>query len=222
MKRRYIAILIISLTTWLYACETEMMGYEGESGIYFMMQKPPASGYGDPEQYEYVDTTLIPFAMFTAKDTVLPIRVRITGDVVDHDRYFTIRVVDTLTTAKEGEDYEPFEKRWFPFGIIYGSKDKVVNPIVHVIGINDQVVIPKQWTMNYWGAFSPTKFKLVCEVLGLTMQDFEDYKTMNSNRAKALAQNFDRYLKEEKAAGRTVMDKDVAGNEFEMTMGPLI
>ena len=52
MKRRYIAILIISLTTWLYACETEMMGYEGESGVYFMMQKPPASGYGDPEQYE--------------------------------------------------------------------------------------------------------------------------------------------------------------------------
>ena len=221
MKRRYIAILIISLTTWLYACETEMMGYEGESGVYFMMQKPPASGYGDPEQYEYVDTTLIPFAMFTAKDTVLPIRVRITGEVADHDRYFTIRVVDTLTTAKEGEDYEPL-KRWIPFGSIYGSTDKVVNPIVHVIGINDQVIVPKQWTMNYWGAFSPTKFKLVCEVLGLTMQDFEDYKTMNSNRAKALAQNFDRYLKEEKAAGRTVMDKDAAGNEFEMTMGPLI
>lgn len=58
MKRRYIAILIIGLATWLCACETEMMGYEGESGIYFMMQKPPASGYGDPEQYEYVDTTL--------------------------------------------------------------------------------------------------------------------------------------------------------------------
>lgn len=109
MKRRYIAILIISLTTWLYACETEMMGYEGESGVYFMMQKAPPSGYGDLEQYEYVDTTLIPFAMFTAKDTVLPIRVRIIGDVAGHDRYFTIRVVDTLTTAKAGEDYEPFE-----------------------------------------------------------------------------------------------------------------
>ena len=48
MKRRYIVILIIGLATWLCACETEMMGYEGESGIYFMMQKPPASGYGDP------------------------------------------------------------------------------------------------------------------------------------------------------------------------------
>lgn len=35
MKRRYIAILIIGLATWLCACETEMMGYEGESGIYF-------------------------------------------------------------------------------------------------------------------------------------------------------------------------------------------
>ena len=109
MKQRYIAIFVMGLAMWLCACETEMMGYEGESGIYFMMQKAPASGYGDLEQYEYVDTTLIPFAMFTAKDTVLPIRVRIIGDVADHDRYFTIRVVDTLTTAKVGEDYEPFE-----------------------------------------------------------------------------------------------------------------
>lgn len=45
---------------------------------------------------------------------------------------------------------------------------------------------------------------------------------MNLNRSQTLAQNFDRYLKEEKAAGRMVMDKDAAGNEFEMTMGPLI
>lgn len=129
--------------------------------------------------------------------------------------YLTVRL-------EESADFKLPLKRWFPFGSIYGLKDKVVNPIVHVIGINDQVIVPKQWNVNYWGAFSPTKFKLVCEVLGLTMQDFEDYQTMNQNRAKALAQNFDRYLKEEKAAGRTVMDKDAADNEFEMTMGPLI
>ena len=129
--------------------------------------------------------------------------------------YLTVRL-------EESADFKLPLKRWIPFGSIYGSTDKVVNPLVHVIGINDQVVVPKQWTANYWGAFSPTKFKLVCVVLGLTMQDFEDYKTMNQNRSKALAQNFDRYLKEEKAAGRTVMDKDAAGNEFEMTMGPLV
>ena len=39
MKQRYIAIFVMDLAMWLCACETEMMGYEGESGIYFMMQK---------------------------------------------------------------------------------------------------------------------------------------------------------------------------------------
>ena len=42
MKQRYIAIFVMGLAMWLCACETEMMGYEGESGIYFMMQKAPA------------------------------------------------------------------------------------------------------------------------------------------------------------------------------------
>lgn len=35
MKQRYIAIFVMGLAMWLCACETEMMGYEGESGIYF-------------------------------------------------------------------------------------------------------------------------------------------------------------------------------------------
>ena len=88
-----------------------------------------------------------------------------------------------------------------------------------MIGINDQVVVPKRGP-RIIGVLFLTKFKLLCVVLGLTMADLK-IKTMNQ-QVEALAQNFDRYLKEEKAAGRTVMDKDAAGNEFEMTMGPLI
>ncbi|MFR7812528.1 MAG: hypothetical protein ACLU4N_26665 [Butyricimonas faecihominis] len=49
--------------------------------------------------------TLIPF-MFTQGYRVRR-SVRITGDVVDHDRISRF-VVDTLTTARR-EDYEPFE-----------------------------------------------------------------------------------------------------------------
>ena len=53
--------LIVGFTILVYACKTDMMDYEGVDGVYFVMQRKPPSGYGDPEQYEYVDTTYIPF-----------------------------------------------------------------------------------------------------------------------------------------------------------------
>lgn len=93
----------------MWECSTEMMEYEGKSGIYFMMQKKPLSGHGDPEIFEYVDTTYISFATIIAEDTVLPVRVRIMGDVADRDRYFSVRIVEGGTTAKAGEDYDAFD-----------------------------------------------------------------------------------------------------------------
>lgn len=51
--------LIVGFTILVYACKTDMMDYEGVDGVYFVMQRKPPSGYGDPEQYEYVDTTYI-------------------------------------------------------------------------------------------------------------------------------------------------------------------
>lgn len=267
MKRRYIIVLITFFSVYFGGCETDMMDYEGKPGIYFKMQKVPPSGYGEQERYEYVDTTNIPFGMLTVKDTVQPLCVRVMGDLVDYDRYFTIRVVDTLSTAKAGEDYETFEttrvvkagvrdvnvpcrimwteklmrnpdttiyltvrleesedfalplKAWYPVGSIYGEASKAINPIVHVIAISDQIVLPKRWTVNYFGNFSSTKIKLMCQILGLAVDDFNSIEFMTLDRQKALAQNFDKYLKEEHAAGRTVMDKDSAGREFEMTMG---
>ena len=34
------------------------------------------------------------------------------GPVVGSDRYFTVTVIDSLTTATVGEDYAPLEKRY--------------------------------------------------------------------------------------------------------------
>lgn len=270
MKQRYIIMLFAVFTVYFGACETDMMDYEGKPGVYFKMQKPPSSGYGDPERYEYVDTTHIPFGMLTVKDTVQPICVRVMGNLVGYDRYFTIRVVDSLTTAKAGEDYEAFEsmhvmkanvrdanvlchimwteklmkypdtviyltvrleesddfalplKAWYPVGSVYGDENKAINPVIHVITISDRIIVPSRWNVNYFGTFSSTKIKLLCQILGLEIDNFDDIKFMTLDRQKALAHNFDKYLKEEKAADRTVMDKDVNGNEFEMTMGPLV
>ena len=101
--------LIVGFTILVYACKTDMMDYEGVDGVYFVMQRKPPSGYGDPEQYEYVDTTYIPFGTTSSKDTTLFIRVRVMGDVKNYDRYVTIKVDPKATTAEANIDYIPFD-----------------------------------------------------------------------------------------------------------------
>ncbi len=98
-------LLFLALLVW--NCNSEMMDYEGKDGVYFMMQKPPQSGYGEQEKWEYVDTTRINFSSILGNDTVLPIRVRVMGNVTDYDRHVSLRVASE-STAKPGEDYEEF------------------------------------------------------------------------------------------------------------------
>ena len=129
----------------------------------------------------------------------------------------------TFYLAVKLEENEFFSlplKKWYPVGDIYGDKNKMINPLVHVIGINDQLGKPNIWNQNYWGDFSPTKIKLMCAVLGAQISDFEKYSTMDINRQIAYGRIFAKYLREEKEAGRTVYDYDALGNKFEMTMGP--
>lgn len=272
MKRYIVICCLLPFLTGLFACESEMMDYEGVDGIYFRMQSPPVSGYGDPERYAYIDSTFINFAMFTGKDSTLALKVRTMGDVVDYDRYFRIVVVDSLSTAKAGVDYEAFEplqlvaagksdvavdcriiwteklaldpdmmlyltvrlieneyfslpmKAWYPLSFlgVYGTSGVAVSPDTHVVCINDQVNQPKTWWVNYFGTFSATKYKLMCEVCGLTLDDFASATAMSLDRALAIGQRMDKYLKEMKAIDQTVYDTDALGNQIEMKMGTLV
>lgn len=101
--------ILLGFTLLCWQCDTDMMEYEGKSGIYFMMQKRPLSGYGDPERFEYVDTTYLSFASILGDDTILPVRVRILGNTEDRDRFFTLRIDEKGTTVKAGEDYDAFD-----------------------------------------------------------------------------------------------------------------
>ena len=102
-------IVLLLIPLWMWSCDEEMMDYEGKDGVYFMMQKAPVSGYGDPENFEYVDTTHVSFASIVGADTVLPIRVRVMGDVKEYDRHVSMQIVAGESTAVEGEDYEGFD-----------------------------------------------------------------------------------------------------------------
>ena len=264
--KKYIFLLSVVLS--FLGCEKEMMDYEGKDGIYFSVQEVPPSQYGNPEIWAHVDTTLIPFSLLLENDSTVRLKVRVMGKVVNYDRYFTLSVVDTSTTATEGEDYAPLEKQYV---IPSGERDGFVeftgfrqekmldstyyvtlqlveneyfslpmdiwrpleyedytkenqNAIRHVVGLTDEVFQPKAWTLNYLGPYSKKKMKLLCEMFGLQMADFDNVRDMDMERQRTYAQGLDRYLQEMEAKGETVyedyLDKD--GNPVKMAVGPLI
>lgn len=117
----YIFLLVVVLS--FLGCEKEMMDYEGKDGVYFSVQEAPPSLYGDPEIWAHMDTTLIPFSLLLENDSTVRLKVRVMGDVVNYDRYFTVSVVDSLTTALVNEDYAPLEERYM---IAAGERDGFV------------------------------------------------------------------------------------------------
>lgn len=119
--KKYIFLLVVVLS--FLGCEKEMMDYEGKDGVYFSVQEAPPSLYGDPEIWSHMDTTLIPFSLLLENDSTVRLKVRVMGDVVNYDRYFTVSVVDSLTTALVNEDYAPLEERYV---ITAGERDGFV------------------------------------------------------------------------------------------------
>ena len=86
----YIFLLVVVLS--FLGCEKEMMDYEGKDGVYFSVQEAPPSLYGNPEIWAHMDTTLIPFSLLLENDSTVRLKVRVMGDVVNYDRYFTVSV----------------------------------------------------------------------------------------------------------------------------------
>ncbi len=264
--KKYIFLLSVILS--FLGCEKEMMDYEGKDGVYFSVQQIPPSLYGNPEIWAHLDTTLIPFSLLLENDSTVRLKVRVMGQVVDYDRYFTVSVVDTLTTATEGVDYAPLEKQYM---ISAGERDgyveftgfrqakmldstyyvtlqleeneyfslpmdvwrpleskdytKTIRDVIrHVVGLSDEVFQPKAWTPNYFGPYSKKKIKLLCEMFGLQMSDFDNVIEMDMERQRTYAQGLDKYLKEMEAKGETVYEdeKDKDGNPVKMAVGSLI
>lgn len=100
-------ITIISALFCLNSCEQDLMDYEGEAGIYFAVQFPWQSGYGDSTQWELSPISDVSFFLQKKADSTIKVRVQITGNTIDKDRQFKITVVDTGSTAVVGHDYDP-------------------------------------------------------------------------------------------------------------------
>lgn len=90
----------------LLGCKADMIDYKGKAGVYFAVQHPWISGGGDSTTWEYAPKTEVPFIVTTSSDSLVRLKVKLLGNLVNKDRTFKMVVVDSGTTAIKGEDFE--------------------------------------------------------------------------------------------------------------------
>ena len=134
----------------------------------------------------------------------IPITFHRTASLEGQERRLTVRLVENSDFA-------------LPITMWRNSSDEYVDVVKHTIIISDKYVQLPGYAVGYFGPFSEKKMALLLEVLGLEISDFNE--EMPYTQAKAYGQKFDRYLKEQKAAGHTVYEED---GVTEMTAGEYI
>lgn len=103
------------------------MDFDGGSNVYFKIQPPTATGFGDPEIWPVVDTSALSFIKLTVDEYELSLKVRISGSVVDYDRFFNVEIVET-STVTVGEDIDAIAPS---FTVPAGERDGYVTVNVH-------------------------------------------------------------------------------------------
>ena len=107
MKRLFLIIILFSA----FSCsKTELIDYQGKEGIYFYVQRMPISGYGDTTMWSANASTSIEFTKIPVADTVLKLRVRITGNIKDYDRPIKVIVNKDSTSALENTNFEMMQE----------------------------------------------------------------------------------------------------------------
>lgn len=85
---------------------------------------------------------------------------------------------------------------------------------IHNIFMYDVLTRPARWIgndengMGLWGRFSGKKYRLIMELTGTTIEDFQTEATMPNARQQAIGELMSRYLLEKAAAHDPVLDED--------------
>jgi len=107
----------------------------------------------------------------------------------------------TLTVSLvANDDFSLPIKQW------RNSSTESVSVVKHSIAISDKYVQLPGFSVGYFGPFSEKKMKLLLEIFDMKLSDFNERFSITKGRT--MGQRFDRYLKEQKAQGRTVYEDD--------------
>ncbi|MDR0544230.1 MAG: DUF4843 domain-containing protein [Odoribacteraceae bacterium] len=101
---RFYAAILAGAALVLSSCERELMGYEGEEGVYFAVQH--GASYGSEWTWPYQPYSNVEFIRETGDTVTKQFKVMATGPVKDYDRVFRVAINLDSTTARQGVDYE--------------------------------------------------------------------------------------------------------------------
>ena len=143
--------------------------------------------------------------------TLIPVRFHLKSDLKDKERKLKLQLIANY-------DFSTPMSEW----LRPNSSDKTgVDVLHHTITISDKWVQLPGFRTYFFGAYSEKKCKLICNLFGLTLLDFESEESMSLTKAKALGIKFDQYLKEQESNGQTIYEDytDSEGNLVKMTAG---
>lgn len=187
-----------------------IMGYAADYDRYFQITvvDTATTAQVDVDYTPIATRYLIPA---DSVETTVRFQVKRTPMLADTTLQITLDLVPT-------HDFDLPMNKWRKLTSDY-SEDRLINIVRHVVRFNDGIYKPKQWTDNYFGTYSAKKMRLILQVSGKLITDFDVY--MTGGQKTAIAIKVDAYLKAEEAAGRTIyedgVDKD--GNKIKMKMG---
>lgn len=242
MKTNTIMVLLALLTV-AYGCQSEFETYSGENVI-FMNQTTDTTRFSFTYVDSKFETQTQEIKIKTIGevcdyDRVVNIKFTLTKAVEGTDfepleeNYFVkagettlvIPIVMKRTEALQTEariiDMELQENEYFKTYYDFGSSDSITwvntNRLRQTLIFSEFMTqSPSQWNPYILGTFSPKKFKLICEEMGIAREKFLDYSYMGA-RSMYIGKYMNKYFAGEKAVGRTVYEED---GVTEMKMGP--
>ncbi len=123
----------------------------------------------------------------------VPVRFHRTASLEGEERTLTVELVPN-------EDFS------LPISLWRNSSTEYVNVIRHSIRVSDKYVQLPGYAPGHFGPFSQKKMKILLELFSMNLMDFNEKLPVTVT--KALGQKFDRWLKEMKAKGETVLEED--------------
>lgn len=241
--KRYQIIILFVLFCIGYGCDSEYETYSGEDVIYMNETTDTTrfsftyvdSKYDRQTQkiniktigkvYDYDRIVNIKFSLTNAVEGVdfEPFAEQYVIKAGETTLVIPITMIRTeaLQTEEKVIDMELQDNEYFKTYYDFGSNDRTTwiktNRLKQTLIFSEFMTQrPQQWNPYVLGTFSPKKFKLICDIMGIEREKFLDASYMNY-RTSYIGKYMKKYLADEKAAGRTVYEED---GVTEMTMGP--
>lgn len=241
--KKYLYIISLALLSVGYSCDSEYDTYSGTDVVYMnettdttrfsftyvdskydrQTQEIKIKAIGNVYDYDRVVNI-----KFTTKNATEGIDFEPLADqyvIKAGEISLVIPIVMIRTEALQTEekviDMELADNEYFKTYYDFGSDDRTTwvktNRLRQTLIFSEFMTQrPKQWNPYVLGTFSPKKFMLICDVMGIEREKFLDASYM-SYRTSYIGTYMKKYFASEKAAGRTVYEED---GVTEMTMGP--